>query len=449
MTIYDSPQLTDLYQLTMVQSYLDHGMKDKAVFEFFVRKLPPKRNFLVAAGLEQLLDFLTQVRFSDDELEYLANSGYFRPNLIDYLSKFRFTGQVNAMKEGTLFFANEPVVQITASLPEAQLIETRLINLLQLPILVATKAARCRLAADDKQLIDFGLRRAHGAEAGMLAARASYLAGFDGTSNVLAGQHYGIPVYGTMAHAYIQAHDSETEAFHNFAVSQPNNLVLLIDTYDCCHGAERVIELAEQLKIKGQCIKAVRIDSGALGNEAIRVRELLDRYGHPEIGIIVSSSVDEYLIEQLRQQQAPIDGYGIGTSLTTSEDAPFLNCAYKLQEYAGIARRKRSQGKATWPGCKQVYRYLRNNGQLDYDQLCLATEISEQGQPLLQSAILDGQRLEAPESLDILRQRVKQQLSMLTPALANLSKAASFELKISQALQKLTCRTDERFHCSR
>lgn len=445
MAIYESPQLTDLYQLTMVQSYLDHGMEEKAVFEFFVRKLPPKRNFLVAAGLEQLLDFLTQAHFSDHELEYLANCGYFRRNLIDYLSQFRFTGQVDAMPEGTLFFANEPVVRITASLPQAQLIETRLINLLQFPILVATKAARCRLAAADKRLIDFGLRRAHGAEAGMLAARASYLAGFDGTSNVLAGQQYGIPVYGTMAHAYIQAHDSEAKAFQNFAVSQPDNLVLLIDTYDCSRGAERVIELAEQLKTQDRAIKAVRIDSGDLGHEAVRVRALLDRSGHPEIGIFVSSSVDEYLIEQLRQQQAPIDGYGIGTNLTTSEDAPFLNCAYKIEEYAGIARRKRSQGKATWPGSKQVYRHWKNNGQLDYDQLCLATEMPEQGQPLLQPVIRNGKRLGAPEPLDLLRQRVKQQLLMLTPALANLSKAASFALNISPSLQQLTRQTDQRF----
>ncbi|MFC1503568.1 nicotinate phosphoribosyltransferase [Pseudomonadota bacterium] len=446
MAFYESPQLTDLYQLTMVQSYLDHDMNDKAVFEFFVRKLPSRRNFMVAAGLEPLLNFLTQARFSDEELEYLANSGFFRSNLIDYLSKFRFSGQVDAMPEGTLFFANEPVVRITASLPEAQLIETRLINLLQLPTLVATKAARCRLAAADKLLVDFGLRRAHGAEAGMQASRASYIAGFDGTSNVLAGQQYGIPIFGTMAHAYIQAHDSETDAFRHFADSQPDNLVLLIDTYDTSRGAERVIKLAEQLKAEGKSVKAVRIDSGELGHEAIKVRDILDRSGHTEIGIFASSSVDEYLLEHLGQQQAPIDGYGIGTSLTTSEDAPFLNCAYKLQEYAGIARRKRSHGKATWPGCKQVYRHVKDNGQLAFDQLCLETEKPENGQPLLQPVMLDGKRLVAPESFDTLRKRVNQQLLMLTPALANLSQQGGFELKISQSLQELTRQTDERFN---
>ncbi len=445
MSLTESPQLTDLYQLTMMQSYLDHGMEDTAVFEFFVRRLPPKRNFLLAAGLEQLVSFLEQIRFSHDELEFLAGSGFFRSNLIDYLEKFRFSGHLDAMAEGTVFFANEPIVRITAPLPEAQLIETRLINLLQFPTLVATKAARCRLAADDKLLVDFGLRRAHGAEAGMHAARASYIAGFNGTSNVLAGQQYGIPIYGTMAHAYVQAHDSETEAFRHFAQGQPENLVLLIDTYDTCRGAERVAELAAQLKAEGTSVKAVRIDSGDLGQEAVRVRALLDSAGHTDIGIFASSSVDEYVLQHLQQQKAPIGGYGIGTSLTTSEDAPYLNCAYKLQEYAGIARRKRSHGKATWPGSKQVYRHLSDNGLLNYDLLCPATDMPKTGQPLLQPVMHSGKLLTAPESLNTIRNRVKQQLSMLTPALTDLSKKTDFELKISPSLQKLTRKTDERF----
>lgn len=446
MLLSESPQLTDLYQFTMLQSYLDHGMEDTAVFEFFVRGLPPKRNYLLAAGLDQLVNFLEQTRFSHDELEYLENCGFFRSNLIDYLEKFRFSGHLDAMPEGSVFFANEPIVRITAPLPEAQLIETRLINLLQLPTLVATKAARCRLAADDKLLVDFGLRRAHGAEAGMLAARACYLAGFNGTSNVLAGQQYGIPIYGTMAHSFIQAHDSETEAFRHFAQSQPENLVLLIDTYDTCRGALRVAELAEQLKAEGKSVKAVRIDSGDLGQEAVRVRELLDRSGYSDIGIFASSSVDEYELERLQLQKAPIGGYGVGTSLTTSEDAPYLNCAYKLQEYAGIARRKRSCGKATWPGCKQVYRHLIDNGLLNYDLLCLATETPKSGQPLLQPVMRNGKRLIAPESLNTIRNRVKQQLSMLTPALTDLSQKTDFELKISPSLQQLTRKTDERFN---
>ncbi|WP_299017475.1 nicotinate phosphoribosyltransferase [uncultured Photobacterium sp.] len=446
MAFDNSPQLIDLYQLTMLQSYLDHGMENKAVFEFFVRKLPPKRNFLLAAGLEQLLEYLTQAQFDDNEIRYLANSGFFRNNLIDYLKHFRFTGQVDAMPEGTIFFANEPIVRVTAPLPQAQLIETRLINLLQLPTLVATKAARCRLVATDKLLIDFGLRRAHGSEAGIMAARASYLAGFNGSSNVLAGQRYGIPIYGTMAHAYIQAHASEAEAFEHFAYSQPDNQVLLIDTYDTLRGAKHVIELANKLKKEGKRIKAVRIDSGDLNEEAIKVREILDSAGYSDIDIFASSSVDEYLLEQLQQQQTPINGFGIGTNLTTSEDAPYLNCAYKLQEYAGIARRKRSHGKATWPGSKQVIRHINDNGVLAYDELCLDTEMHKNGQPLLQTVMRNGKRLSSPEPLDIIRNRVTEQLSMLPSSLAALSPSAHFDLKISPTLQQLTRQTDEYFN---
>lgn len=445
MDLLNSPQLTDLYQLTMVQSYLDHGMQDEAVFDFFVRSLPQPRNFLVAGGLAQLLDFLEQSRFSDDELEYLASSGFFRSNLIDYLSKFRFTGDVDAMPEGSILFSNEPIVRITAPLPEAQLIETRLINLIQFQTLVATKAVRCRLAAPDKLLADFGLRRAHGADAGVLAARASYIGGFDGTSNVLAGQQLGIPIMGTMAHAFIQAHATESDAFHHFTESQPDNLVLLIDTYDTETGAERVADLADKLRIQGRRVKAVRIDSGDLAEEAERVRLILDQRGHSEIGIFASSSVDEYLLKSFSDRNAPIDGYGIGTSLTTSEDAPYLNCAYKLQEYAGVPRRKRSLGKSTWPGRKQVYRHFRSNGLLDHDILCLESEAVATGTAMLKPVMRDGKRLYPADSLNILRERVKAGVRTLPPELRDLQRAAYFEPQISSALQQLAIETDKRF----
>ncbi|MBY4676830.1 nicotinate phosphoribosyltransferase [Marinobacterium arenosum] len=446
MQPHESPQLTDLYQLTMLQSYLDQGMDRPAVFEFFVRSLPARRNFLVSAGLEQLLDFLAQARFSDAELDYLAGCGYFQRNLIDYLARFRFSGEVYAIAEGSLFFGNEPLLRVCAPLPEAQLIETRLINLLQLPTLVATKAARCRLAAGpDKLLVDFGLRRAHGAEAGLLAARACYIGGFDGSSNVLAGQQYGLPIMGTMAHSYIQAHEQEADAFRHFVSSQPGNLVLLIDTYDTARGAARAAALADELQPRGLKVKAVRIDSGELDQEAMRVREILDKAGHPEIGIFASSSIDEYLIEQLSEQGAPIDGYGIGTSLTTSEDAPFLNCAYKLQEYAGIPRRKRSSGKATWPGVKQLYRHYRADGKLDYDRLCCAEETDDSGQPLLQPVMRDGRRLTPAEPLSAIRRRVGQQLASLPVELRQLSEPASFRLEISEQLQQLARQTDQRY----
>jgi nicotinate phosphoribosyltransferase len=441
----DSPQLTDLYQLTMLQSYLDQNMQDEAVFEFFVRKIPENRNFLIAAGLEQLLEFLQRATFSEQELNYLARSGFFKPNLIDYLAQFRFSGAVLAMAEGTACFSNEPLLRITAPLPEAQLIETRLINLMQLPILVATKAARCRLAAPDKLLVDFGLRRAHGAEAGLLAARACYLGGFDGTSNVLAGQRYDIPIMGTMAHSFIQAHDAEAEAFRHFAASQPDNLVLLIDTYDTARGARRVARLADEIAAQGLKIKAVRIDSGELGDEARRVREILDEAGHPEIGIFASSSVDEYLIQNLIKRGVPIDGYGIGTSLTTSEDAPFLNCAYKLQEYAGVPRRKCSSGKATWPGRKQLYRYLDGSGLLRYDRLCTEDEPVSAGMALLEPVMQNGRRLNPAEPLAEIRQRVQRELNRLPAQLCDLEHPGSLLLQVSDDLQRLALETDRRF----
>jgi len=442
-----SLMLTDLYQLTMLQSYLDQGMEETAVFEFFVRKLPPKRNFLIAAGLPQLLEFLEQARFDEKELEYLAGSGLFRANLIDYLADFRFSGSVHAMAEGTAFFTDEPVVRITAPLLEAQLIETRLINLLQLPILTATKAARCRLAAGSKLLVEFGLRRAHGAEAGLMAARASYLGGFNGSANVLAGFHFGLPIMGTMAHSFIEAHDEEAEAFRHFAYSQPDNVILLIDTYDIGRGAQRVAELAPQLAAQGIRVKGVRIDSGDLAKEAKRVRRLLDQAGQQQITIFVSGNLDEYQLKQLEQQQAPIDGYGVGTSLTTSDDAPSLNCVYKMQEYAGIPRRKKSSGKATWPGRKQVYRHYLDSGELMADRLCPEDEAMPEGTPLLQQIMKNGKRTIAPISLEESRERVKRELATLPERLRRLDEASEFAPEISPALEALAKETDRRFGC--
>ena len=243
-----SPLLTDLYQLNMVQAYLDHGDTETAVFEFFARTLPARRGFLLAAGLEQALDFLENLRFSADEIAWLKSTGRFKPNLLDYLSNFRFTGDVHAMPEGTVFFANEPILRVTAPLPQAQFVESRLINILHFQSLVAAKAARMLLAAPDKVLVDFGLRRAHGAEAGLMAARASYLAGFAGTATVLAGEMFGIPLYGTMAHSFIEAFDDEMAAFETFARARPDNLVLLLDTYDTEAAARKVVALAPRLQ---------------------------------------------------------------------------------------------------------------------------------------------------------------------------------------------------------
>ena len=271
-----SPLLTDLYQLNMLQAYLDHGQMDTAVFEFFVRRLPARRGFLMAAGLEQALDFLENLQFSNEDIDWLRQNYRFSDRLLDYLASLRFTGDVDAMPEGSIFFANEPIIRVTAPLPEAQLVETRLINILHFQSLIASKAARMVLAAPGKQLVDFGLRRAHGGEAGLMAARASYLAGFAGTATVLARKEFGIPVFGTMAHSFIQAHDDETAAFSAFARSRPDNLVLLIDTYDTESAAQKVVTLAPRLKEAGIAVHGVRLDSGDLIALSKSVRRILD-----------------------------------------------------------------------------------------------------------------------------------------------------------------------------
>src|SRR6204780_1820007 len=351
-----SALLTDLYQLNMDQAYLEHGETATAVFEFFVRNLPARRGFLLAAGLEQTLDFLENLRFGADEIAWLKDTGRFGDDLLDYLAGFRFSGDVHAMPEGTVFFANEPIVRVTAPMPQAQLAESRLINILHFQTLIASKAARMMFAAPGKTIVDFGMRRAHGAEAGVMAARASYIAGFAGTATVLAGKEFGIPIFGTMAHSFVEAFDDETAAFAAFAQSRPDNLVLLIDTYDIEAAAHKVVALAPRLKANGITIRGVRLDSGDLAVLSRKVRRILDAGGLKGGTIFASGGLDEDRLAALTKDAAPIDGFGVGTSLTTSSDVPTLDCVYKLQEYAGLPRRKRSEKKATWPGRKQVWR---------------------------------------------------------------------------------------------
>lgn len=437
-----SPLLTDLYQLTMLQGYHDRGMNDTAVFEFFVRRLPPDRAFLVAAGLEQVLDYLENLHFSDDEIRWLRGTGRFSSDFIDALATLRFTGDVDAMPEGTLFFANEPILRVVAPLPEAQLIESRVINLLHFQTLIASKAARCRLAAPGKLLVDFGMRRAHGAEAALLAARASYLAGFDGTATVLADALYGIPSYGTMAHSYIQAHDDEALAFEHFAESMRDNVTLLIDTYDTEAGASKVVALAPKLRERGIRIKAVRLDSGDLLEHSRRVRAILDDGGLRDTTIFCSGSLDEEIISKLLKDGAPIDGFGIGTRLDTSADAPYLDCAYKLQEYAGVPRRKRSEGKATWPGRKQVYRRHDMAGRMCADTLTLVSDTLP-GEPLLQPMMREGRRLAAPEVLHAIRNRTLAGLSRLPPG-GESGSESDYPVGIAPMLQCLADEIDRR-----
>jgi nicotinate phosphoribosyltransferase len=434
--------LTDLYQLTMLQAYHREGMSGTATFELFVRKIPPNRNFLIAAGLEQLVEFLEDFEFSDEECEWLGTLDYFTPEFIDHLSKLRFTGDVYAIPEGTVFFQNEPIVRVTAPIAEAQIIETRLINIVQLQTMIASKAARSALAAPGKLLVDFGLRRAHGAEAGLMAARAAYLAGFDGTSNVLAGKLFDIPVYGTMAHSYIMAHDDEVEAFERFAESLPGNVLLLIDTYDTLEAARKVVTLAPRLAERNIPIKGVRLDSGDMAELAKGVRSILDEGGLTECSIFASGDLDEHELLRMLEAGAPIDGFGVGTRLTTSQDMPYLNCAYKLQEYAGRPRRKRSKGKENWPGRKQVYRRYDDEGHMLHDVMAEESESQIEGEPLLRQVMAKGKRVGAQETLAVMRERLRGQLQQLPPALKAIEESAVYTVLISDGLQRLVERMD-------
>jgi nicotinate phosphoribosyltransferase len=439
-----SPLLTDLYQLTMLQAYFAHGMLETAAFELFVRKLPPSRNFLMAAGLEQALEFLEQLHFEEEELAWLEQSRLFRGSFLERLRTLRFTGDVYAMPEGTLFFPNEPVVRVVAPMPEAQLVESRLLNLVHFQTAVASKAARSALVAPGKQLVDFGLRRAHGAEAGLLAARASYIAGFSGTATALAAPLFGVPIFGTMAHSFVQAHDDEAAAFERFAAACPSSTVFLIDTYDTETAARKVVALAPRLKEAGIAIRGVRLDSGDLAALSRSVRRILDEGGLREATIFASGNLDEYRLRELLASGSPIDGFGVGTALVTSSDAPFLDAVYKLQEYAGIPRRKRSAGKATWPGRKQVHRFFRDDGKLDYDAVTLETEEAS-GTKLLEPVMLEGKRLAKSADTEALRARAMRELAALPPGLRGLDQAAEpYRVDISQALRELAAQVDAR-----
>ena len=439
----ESILLTDLYQLTMLQGYYEQAMHATAVFEFFVRKMPPQRNFFMAAGLEQVLDYLENLHFSDADLGYLETTGRFTPAFLDQLRHFRFTGHVHAMPEGTLFFPNEPVLRITAPLPQAQLVETRIINLLQFQCMVASKSARIKITAPAKLLVDFGLRRAHGAEAGLFAARASYLAGFDGSSTVLAGKLYAMPIYGTMAHSFVQAHDDEVVAFEHFATAQPENVVLLIDTYNTEEAARKVVDLAPGLRKQNITIKAIRLDSGDLVQHAENVRKILDAGGLSQIRIFSSGNLDEYVLADLLSRDAPIDGFGIGTRMVTSSDKPYLDCAYKLEEYDGLPRRKKSEGKATWPGRKQVYRYYDRNGCMSHDILTLHDDRLD-GLPLLSQVMQDGKRAAGLPSLHKSREHARHELERLPDKLKKLSASMPYEVKISSVLTSCAAAVDAR-----
>jgi len=425
--------LTDLYELTMLQAYFEEQMSDIAVFSLFVRRLPERRNFLLACGLEDVLDFLETLQFDDAALRYLASLGRFSDRFLRYLEQLHFTGDVFAVPEGTPIFPSEPIVEVAAPIAEAQLVEAVVMNHIHLQTVLASKAARVVEAAQGRQVVDFGMRRMHGVETSLKAARAFHIAGVDATSNVAAGQTYGLRVAGTLAHSYIQAHDDEYDAFRAFVRLYPDT-VLLVDTYDTLDGVRKLVNLAKELGPEFR-VSAVRLDSGNLCELAFDTRRILDDAGLQRVGVFASGGLNEDEIAQLVAAGAPIDGFGVGTDMGVSRDAPALDIAYKLVEYARRGRLKLSPGKAILPGRKQIFR-VESNGVADHDILARHDEAAG-GRPLLRQVMKNGSRLpEGRVSLGDARECARRELDRLPARIRQIEPAPPpYRVDVSPALK--------------
>lgn len=435
---------TDLYELTMGAAYLAHEVECRATFSLFVRRLPARRSFLVAAGLSHALRRLEALRFSESALAYLRSTGQIRPEFIDWLRDLKLSLDVRAVPEGRVVFENEPLLEVSGPIIQAQLVETLLLTALHFPTLVATKAARYVAVAQGRQMVEFGLRRTASVDAGLASARAAYLAGFVATSNLLAGERYGIPVSGTMAHSFVQVFPSELDAFRAFAESFPGPVTLLIDTYDIARGAARAIEIGHELARQGRSLAAVRIDSGDLGATSRDVRRQLDEAGLKEVRIIVSGGLDEADVEALVAGGVPIDAFGVGTRLGTSSDAPSLEMVYKLVEYDDHYRVKLSPGKATIAGSKQVWRRRDKDGLFREDLLALADEPTPgpEWAPLLVPVMRSGRRLARP-SLEVSRQEHAREMASLPPEVKRLDRPLAYPVTISARLASVQASTVE------
>jgi nicotinate phosphoribosyltransferase len=428
--------LVDLYELTMAAAYFEHRVDCRATFELFVRQLPPERGYLAAAGVESALEYLEKLRFTDDDIKFLRGQPAFHTvsdRFFEYLRGFRFTGDVQAVEEGTLVFAEEPLLQVTAPVLEAQIVETYLLSVINFETLVASKAARVTTAALGRGVLEFGTRRAHGPEAGVRAARAAYVGGCVATSNVLAGQRYGVPLAGTAAHSWTQVFPTERESFEALLDTYPEQAILLIDTYDELLGAETAAAL-------GRAVPGVRLDSGDLLDKSRRVREILDGRGLRDTKIVASGDLNEYKIEELIARGAPIDLFGVGTDLATSRDVPALSVVYKLVEIERDGRveytTKFSDQKVHWPGRKQVYRFSRG-GQYWEDVVSRAHERYEEATPLLSPAVKDGKRIRAPLPLQEIRARTLANLARLPARYQALRGAPAYPVRKSPALNGL------------
>src|SRR3984893_5598603 len=436
--------LTDLYELTMAAGYLQTRFDATATFELFVRHLPPKRNSLVSAGLEQALEFLENVRFTTEEVSYLRQHRMFRHirgEFFDYLAQFRFTGDIWAMPEGTLAFPGEPLMRIVAPIIEAQIMETSLLSTLGYQTMIASKAARVVTAAQGRQVVDFGARRAHGTQASLLSARAAVIGGWSGTSNVLAGQQFGIDTYGTQAHSWVMAHENEAESFRNFLEAFPEGSVLLLDTYDVRNAVKTIIA-------SGRKPAGVRLDSGDLIKDSRWVRRELDRAGWKDVKIFASGDLDEFKIAELLAKGAAIDAFGVGTALATPGDTPHLSLIYKLVEVerGGKIREaaKFSEAKVTYPGRKQVFRHSTDAGEIESDKIALDGEPSEGGEPLLVEVMRGGRRLAPPEDLSVLRGRCVASLGHLPQRYRQINRRAVYPVRYSKKLDAMLERVRRR-----
>jgi len=431
---------TDLYELTMCASYFDNRKCEPATFDLFIRRLPPDRSYFLFAGLEQALSYLEQVRFTDEHINYLRSQG-FKEDFLQYLKNFRFKGEVYSVPEGSIFFPNEPLIRVTAPIIEAQLVETFLLNTINLQTMIATKASRVVHAAQGRPIIEFGLRREHGIDAGMKVARSTYLAGCAGTSNVLAGMVYGIPVFGTMAHSFVMSYEKEIDAFRAFAKTFPSKSTLLIDTYDDFAGAEKAAIVAKELEKAGQQLSGVRLDSGDLVTISKKVRALLDQKGLQYVTIFASGDLDEYKINDLLSKGAKIDAFGVGTKMGTSTDYPYIDVVYKLSEVANekgefSSMMKLSADKVTLPGRKQVYRFTDDSGQYLKDVIALSDHQVD-ADPLLVKVMADGQIISNMPSLDEIRAVAAENLSRLPEKYKQLTNASSYPVELSPPLHSL------------
>ncbi len=438
---------TDFYELAMCASYFDNQKFEPATFDLFIRRLHENRSYLLFAGLEQVLLYLKSVKFTEEHLAYLKEQG-FNQQFLDYLRNFKFTGDVWAVPEGTVAFPCEPLIRVTAPIIEAQLVETFLLNTINLQTMIATKASRVVHAAKGKAVIEFGLRREHGIDAGMKVARSSYIAGCQGSSNVLAGFHYDIPVFGTMAHSFVMSYEKEIDAFRAFAKTFPNNSTLLIDTYDDIAGAEKAVTVAKELEKAGHKLSGVRLDSGDLTEISKKVRKLLDEKDLRYVRIFASGDLDEFKIEALLKNGAKIDAFGVGTKMGTSADKPYVDVIYKLCEtlnanggFSPIM--KLSEGKVTLPGRKQVYRFKDKNGNFEKDVIALADE-TVNGEPLLVKVMEKGEIIYDLPSLDEIRTTAAENLSKLPEKYKTITGASKYLVELSQDLERLIQKLKEK-----